>query len=299
MDHQTAVVQSPEAQVPGDFNPLLIQCLKDMQTRNISLPTLPDISLKIRKAISDEKANNARIARVVQVDPAITGRLVQIANSPLYLGRKKIESCPEALTRVGLRSAQHFITSFALKSVFQAKSPVIRKRMQDLWAHSSYVAAISAVLAHKTKVGGFDPDRAMLAGLIHDIGVVPILTCADRHPDFIENVGNIDHAIAELRANMGVMVVKAWNFPEDFEDVVVHAESWHRVGKAQPDYADIVTLSQLHSFVGTLHIHKCPPIDETPAYAKLIGKDLDADVSRNVLELAKEEIRQIQTMLTN
>jgi HD-like signal output (HDOD) protein len=285
------------APVPGEFNPLLIQCLKDMQARNVMLPTLPDISLQIRKAINDEKANNARIARVVQMDPAITGRLVQIANSPLYLGRKKIESCPEALTRVGLRSAQHFITSFALKSVFQAKLPYVRKRMQELWAHSSYVAAICAVLAHKTR--GFDPDRAMLAGLIHDIGVVPILTCADRHPELAQNVKHIDQAIEELRADMGVMVIKAWNFPEDFEDIVVNAENWNRSGAGDADYTDLVILSQLHSFVGTLHIHKCPPLDEVPAYRKLLGGHLDADTSRNVLELAKEEIRQIQNMLTH
>jgi HD-like signal output (HDOD) protein len=169
--------------------------------------------------------------------------------------------------------------------------------MQDLWAHSSYVAAICAVLAHK--MHGFDPDRAMLAGLIHDIGVVPILTCADRDPAFTANVKFIDQAIDELRADMGVMVIKAWNFPEDFEDIVANAENWGRAGDNEPDYTDLVILSQWHSYVGTLHIHKCPPIDGTPAYVKLIGKHLDADVSRNILDLAKEEIRQIQHMLTN
>lgn len=297
MESRILDAEPAAARANPEHNPLLQQCLKDMQTRNISLPTLPDISLKIRKAINDERANNSRIARVVQVDPAITGRLIHIANSPLYLGRKKIESCPEALTRLGLRASQHFITSFAMKSVFQAKSPYIRKRMQELWAHSSYVAAICAVMAHKTH--GFDPDRAMLAGLVHDIGVVPVLTCADRNPHLVGSNQLIDHAIEEVRADMGILVIKAWNFPEDFEDVVVHAENWQRNGEGEADYTDLVILSQLHSYVGTLHIHKCPPIDELPAYRKLLGKGKEADMSRNILELAKEEIRQIQTMLTD
>jgi len=270
--------------------------MEELRSENMLLPTLPDISLKIRKAINDEKANNAKIARVVQIDPAITGRLIQIANSPLYRGRKKIESCPEALTRLGLKSAQHFITSFALKGVFVAKSPLIHKRMLELWTHSSYVAAICAVLAHKTR--GFDPDRAMLAGLVHDIGAVPILTYADRHPQLIGQAEHIDETIHALRGEIGVTVLRKWSFPEDFETVATQAENWWRDHAGEADYTDLVVLSQLHSFVGTLQVHKHPRMDEIPAYRKLIAEEADADISRDVLGLAKEDIWQIQHMLT-
>jgi len=280
----------------GD-NPLLAHCLKDLEADTLLLPTLPDISVKIRRAINDVKANNARIAKVVQVDPAITGRLIHIANSPLYLGRKKIESCPEALTRMGLKAAQHFITSFALKGVFIAKSVYIRKRMQELWQHSSYVAAICAVLAHKTH--GFDPDRAMLAGLVHDIGVVPILTYADRHPELITDPRQIEETIQDLRTRIGIMIMRRWNFPADFDDVVGEAEKWWRQGPREPDYSDLVILSQLHSFVGTLQIHRYPRMDEIPAYRKVLADAAGADMSKDVLGLAREEIAQIQKMLTN
>lgn len=280
----------------GD-NPLLAHCSKDLEADTLLLPTLPDISVKIRRAINDVKANNARIAKVVQVDPAITGRLIHIANSPLYLGRKKIESCPEALTRMGLKAAQHFITSFALKGVFIAKSVYIRKRMQELWQHSSYVAAICAVLAHKTH--GFDPDRAMLAGLVHDIGVVPILTYADRHPELITDPRQIEETIQDLRTRIGIMIMRRWNFPADFDDVVGEAENWWRQGPREPDYSDLVILSQLHSFVGTLQIHRYPRMDEIPAYRKVLADAAGADMSKDVLGLAREEIAQIQKMLTN
>lgn len=291
-----AIDMTDEAFAAPADNPLLIHCLRDLEADTLVLPTLPDISLKIRKAINDEKANNSKIAKVVQIDPAITGRLIHIANSPLYLGRKKIESCPEALTRLGLKAAQHFITSFALKGVFVAKSPHVRKRMQDLWRHSSYVAAICAVLAHKTR--GFDPDRAMLAGLVHDIGVVPVLTYADRHPELISDPRQIDEAAQELRARIGVMILRRWSFPGDFDDVVAEAENWWRQGGADPDYTDMVILSQLHSFVGTLQIHKYPRMDEIPAFRKVLAGDAGADMSKDVLGLAREEIAQLQKMLT-
>jgi HD-like signal output (HDOD) protein len=275
-------------------NKLLMDCYQHMQSDDLVLPTIPEVSFKICRAINDDKSSISSIARVVQIDPSITARLIQIANSPLYLGRKKTESCPEALTRLGLKTAQDIITSFAMQSVFNAKSPVIRQKMAELWAHSSYIAAISAVFAHK--IPGFDPDRAMLAGLIHDIGIVPILTYADNHPDIIAHPKDLVETVKELRADIGVQIIRRWDFPGDFEDVVINAENWFRNDNNPPSYSDIVMISQLHSFIGKIDIKKIPKIDSLPAYKKLAGH-LDANDSINILDTAKDDIEHIRQIL--
>ncbi len=274
----------------------LRQCHQALKQGKLPLPTIPDIALKIRRAINDPKANSNRIAKVVQIDPVITARLIQISNSPLYRGRRRIESCPEALTRLGMKVAQHLITSFALKAVFRAKTRHIQKRMNELWHHSSYVAAISAVLAHKTP--GFDPDRAMLAGLVHDIGTVPILIFADAYRDLLTCAEDLEKTIAALRGPVGAAIMRNWSFPEDFEQVILHSEDWWRDPAPEPDYVDLVLVSQLHSFVGTPRIKDAPRIDAVPAYGKLLAGRLDADTSLGILETAREEIWQIQKMLT-
>lgn len=276
-------------------NRLYIDCYQFMQSDTLELPTIPDISFKIRQAINDVKTNNSKIARIIQTDPSITARLIQISNSPLYHGRRKIESCPEALTRIGLKASQSMITSFAIKSVFKAKSPLIRKKMQILWTHSSYIAAISAVLAYKTP--GFDPDKAMLAGLLHDIGVVPILTYADKYPDILKNPRNLADTVKQLRVEIGVEIIRKWNFPNDFEDVIIHAENWNRDSGKTPDYTDIVMISQLHSFIGKVDVKKMPKIDSLPAYQKLASGHLDIDQSINILDQANDEIEHIRKML--
>jgi len=276
-------------------NRLYLDCYKYMQSDQLALPTIPDVSIKIRRAINEPNANSSKIARVVQVDPSITARLIKISNSPLYRGRRKIESCPEAITRLGLKAAQDIITVFALKAVFNARSGIIRRKMQELWAHSSHVAAISAVLAHKTP--GFDPDRAMLAGLIHDIGIVPILGYADRQPDILASPNDLAETVKELRSQIGVQIVHKWDFPSDFEEVVVHAEDWYRDSGPHASYSDIVMISQLHSFIGKVDIKKMPKMDELPAYKKLAAGNLDADLSINILDQVKEEIEHIRLML--
>jgi HD-like signal output (HDOD) protein len=277
-------------------NKLYMDCYRFMQSDKLVLPTIPDVSYKIRRAINDNKANNSKISRVVQIDPSITARLIQISNSPLYRGRRKIESCPEALTRLGLKAAQDIITAFSMKAVFNASSPIIRKKMQDLWAHSSYVASISAVLAHRTP--GFDPDRAMLAGLIHDIGIVPILTYADKQADILTNPKDLTETVKKLRVDIGVQIIRKWDFPPDFEDVIAHAEHWYRDENATADYCDIVMIAQLHSFIGKVDIKKMPKLDELPAYKKLVAGHLDIDQSINILDQAKDEIEHIRQMLS-
>ncbi len=277
-------------------NQLFMDCYRYMQSEKLALPTIPDVAQKIRKTINNNNATSNSISRVVQTDPSMTARLIKIANSPLYRGRRKIESCPEALTRLGLKTAQDIVTAFAMKAVFAAKSPVIKRQMVELWAHSSYVAAISAVFAHKTP--GFDPDRAMLAGLIHDIGIVPILTHADKHPQIISNPKDLAETIKKLRSDIGVQIIRKWDLPRDFEDVVIHAENWHRNAKPEPDYTDIVMIAQLHSYIGKVDIKKMPKMDQLPAYKKLLAGTLDMDASISILDQAKEEIEQIQQMLS-
>jgi HD-like signal output (HDOD) protein len=275
-------------------NQLLMDCYAHLQADDLELPTIPDVAFKIRRAINTANASVSSIARIVQIDPSITAKLIQISNCALYLGRKKIESCPEALTRLGLKAAQDIITAFAIKSIFNAKSPLIRQKMAELWAHSSYVAAISAVFAHK--IPGFDPDRAMLAGLIHDIGIVPILTYADNCPGILSHPQELTETVKELRADIGVQIIRRWDFPEDFGDVVIHAENWFRKDSKPSSYADIVMISQLHSFIGKIDIKKMPKIDQLPAYRKLAGH-LDASDSINILDTANDEIEHIRQML--
>ncbi|MDT8407507.1 MAG: HDOD domain-containing protein [Methylococcales bacterium] len=276
-------------------NRLLLECYRHFKTEKLQIPTIPDVAFKIRKAINDPSANNSKIAKVVQIDPTITARLIRIANSPLYRGRRTIESCPEALTRMGLKAAQDIITSFALKTVFQAKTPLVRKRMAELWHHSSYVAAISAVFAHKLR--GFDPDKAMLAGLIHDIGTVPILTFVDSIPGHDLDLRQLQETIRLLRVEIGVFILQQWDFGEDFQDVVRHAEHWRRDSGGSADYADIVMLSQLHSYIGKVDSKKLPQLDMLPAFQKLMSGQFDIDTSISILDEAQDEIEHIRTML--
>ncbi len=99
-----------------------------------------------------------------------------------------------------------------------------------------------------------------------------------------------------MRAEIGVQIIRQWDFPSDFEEIVINAENWYRNNSNPANYSDIVMISQLHSFIGKVDVKKMPKLDDLPCYKKLAGH-LDAKDSINILDTAKDEIEHIRQML--
>ncbi len=199
------------------------------------------------------------------------------------------------MVRLGANTTSQLVLSFVMRDLFRAKTPVVRERMTKLWEHSIDVAAISFILARK--IGGFDPERALLAGLVHDIGVVAILIYADEIKalkDFDVQIGAL---IAEYRGEIGAAILRQWNFPEDFVLIAREAEEWRRDPAERPDYCDLVMVAQLHSFTRSPGMVLHPPIFELPAFNKLGQGGLTPQSGLEILQEAEEQIEQTRALL--
>lgn len=283
---------------PGPTGPdedllLLQRIIGDLKGGRLRLPSLPDLALKIRSAVNDPRRSVADIARLVQFDPALAARLIQIANSPLYRGTRKFDNCHSAITRMGLGAARDLVIAFTLRNLFQARMPLLRERLQQTWQHSCRVAAISSVLARLSP--GLDPDRALLAGLVHDIGVLPLL-------QYIEMLGieadaaRLDSLTGRLRAPLGGFVLKTWQFEGDLADIPAQAEAWDRASGERIDYADIVQVAHVHSQFGQGG-YAGPPLPELRAFRKLTLSKLGPGGSLELLEQSRQEIQQVMGIL--
>ncbi|PCI22433.1 MAG: metal-dependent hydrolase, partial [Piscirickettsiaceae bacterium] len=141
-----------------------------------------------------------------------------------------------------------------------------------------------------------DPDKAMLAGLVHDIGAIPVLTHADKHPNLMTNASEVNHAVKRLTPMIGKMVLQKWNFTEDFHAVALHAEDWHRETDTLADYTDLIIVAQLLSFENTTLKEHYPAADSVPAYARLTAQLKDSSDSIRVTENARDELNDIQQL---
>lgn len=267
------------------------EMLDDIKHNRLKLPILPEVAFKVREAVSDPNAAAAAIAKAVSADTSIAARLLQVANSPLYRGTNAISNLQSAIARLGAPLVRNLVTSLILKQLFQTKSPALKERMQKLWEHSTQVAAISHVLARKfTRLKS---DEAMLAGLIHDIGVLPILVKAETTPELLQNTAALDELISKLHASVGRLILEAWKFPPELVTVAAEHENLARVSD-QVDYTDIVTVANLHSHLGTSHRHAQVKFTDVPAFTKL---GLTPETSVSTLEEAAGEMKEVKSLL--
>jgi HD-like signal output (HDOD) protein len=297
VEHDSTFFFSHEPFGVSDQDLLSERLRNDIEQDKLILPSLPEVAIRIGRALNDNITDASKIARMIQVDPAMTAKIVKAANSALYAGRQPVDSCTGAIVRLGINITHKLVLSFALREVFHAKQPTLRKHMQTLWSHSTRVAAICYVLARLTR--RFNPEHAMLAGLIHDIGNLAILSYADRFQELEHNEQHLLSAITLLRDEIGAMILKKWQFSEDFVLVAREAEHWMRDPTAEADYCDLVIIAQLHSYVGTQQLAELPRLDQIPGFAKLKLGELTPRMSLKILEKAEGELAQAEALLRN
>ena len=258
-------------------------------------PGLPAIALEARRIIARDDADAAGLARVLLNDPAITAKLIRAANSPLFYGRGSVDSCERAILRLGLRTTRQLVVAFALREVFRFEQPALQGLAAALWEHSTGVAALSFVLARR--VGGFDADEAQLAGLVHDIGAVPVLSYAAGDEELRDDALGVARLAAALRARLGRRLLEEWGFSASLVEASVHAEDWLRDDVDHADLADLVSVAQAMSFIGTPLADRVPPLVRMPALVRLFGEDACPETVLGMVAEAEEQVREVRSLL--
>lgn len=280
----------------GVSTQIYFQLFNDLMNDKLKLPSMPDIAIRVREAVSDVKAGAQEVAKIIQSDPVVAARIIQAANSAMYAGQRQVDSVSAAVVRLGLTTTRELVMAVTLRDVFKSKSPLLNKRMVETWMHSTMVAAIASVLSKRIR--GFLPDRALLAGLIHDIGVVPMLAHAEKYPELIEDPLLLAKTIEEHKGQIGSMIMRKWNFPDDLADVPANCDEWMREHDEKGDYCDLIIVSQLHSINSVGIKGDYPSIDQVPAIHRLDFKNPSDEVAPSeILNEAREDIASVQKML--
>ncbi len=227
------------------------ELINAIKTDQLTLPTLPEVALQVREVANDPDSSVADLAKVLGNDAALSARVIKVANSPLLRGNQPIEDVKMAVGRLGLNYTANLATGLAMEQMFQATTDIVDTRMREVWAKSTEVAGICHILCkHYTKLGA---DQATLAGLVHKIGVLPILKFAEeKHTELLENSATLDLVINELHPLIGSLILKTWEFPDHL--IIVpkeHINFQRKVDKV--DFADLVMVSSLQSYIGTDH----------------------------------------------
>lgn len=221
------------------------QLATELSKGKVDLPSFPDIALRVRKVLSDENVSQDNVVRVVGSEPALAARLMQIGNSAaLNFSGKPITELRTAIARMGfnmVRSAAIAFSMSQLKKVDALKG--LEAPLEELWKRSATVAAMSHAVARR--FSRVNADTALLAGLVHGIGQLYILTHSSEHPGLFENQAAYSAIVRDWHSAIAKALLENWDMAEEIVEAVSNFEDLERVHSGPVDLTDVLTVGNL------------------------------------------------------
>lgn len=264
----------------------------ELAQKNFSVPSLPEITDKIRRAIEKPNCDIIAISKMIAGDPPLSGRLIQAANSSLFKGLHHIDDIPSAISRLGLTCIKNLVLSLSVNSLFKSvQHGWAKKKLADISNSSIEIAAMSQVFAAQFKL---DTAEALLAGLIHDIGAIPIITWCAENLGEPKDLSVIDEAIFKLSPHLSEWILQNWNLSNEIATVPMAISQLKREHEGRIDYADVVQVAKLHFYRGKKH-----PLGQTswvdiPVFKRM---NLSPEESIAALRNAHKEVNATMKLL--
>lgn len=280
--------------MPGiiEGNQLVEQIKQDLADNKLQLPTLPEIALRVRDAAENENISTHELAELISEDAALSARLLQVANSPLYRARTPIDNIQAAVTRLGNKLIRSLVISLVMKQIFQPTSDALDHLFRKVWHEGLEVAAISRALA--TMVPEIETEQGMLAGLVHNIGALPILARIDERYGFEAEIGTVQQLLKTLAPSLGRHILQSWNFPPDMAAVPEGCLDLYRDSGPKADYSDVVLVARLQYQAMNGDSSVLGDWSRIPAFAKI---GLETDITVVDMGGAAEEISETRFLL--
>jgi HD-like signal output (HDOD) protein len=184
----------------------------------LAFPTHVNATLKLQRALSDPDCHIEEAARLVQTEPLLAARTVAIANSAAYnRAGNDVTNVKAAVQRVGFRTLGALAASVIVRQLASGVTdPLVRAKADQLWQHSANVAALALVIARR--VSFVDPDTAMFAGIVHEVGGFYLLSRAAEFPGLLE--GGAEEWIEHGQIEIGRGVLHKLGVPAPVMDAI-------------------------------------------------------------------------------
>jgi HD-like signal output (HDOD) protein len=182
-------------------------------------PTHTYAALRVRMTLDDPEVHIDTVAKVVQAEPLLAARVVAIANSVAFnRSGKTLADVRSAVMRLGVNLVRALATAVIMRQLTDAPmAPQYQALAARLWDHTVNVAALAYVLARR--VTHSNPDVAMFAGIVHEVGGFYMLSRAGEYPVFLND--EIDPAWNDGgETQVGSAVLKALSVPAEISGAV-------------------------------------------------------------------------------
>lgn len=219
----------------------------ELSNGKVELPSFPDIALRVRQVLADEEVSQEKVMRVVGSEPMLAARLLQIANSAaINFSGRAITDLRSAIARLGFNMVRSAAIAFAMSQLKKSDGlKGLERPLDDLWRSTASVAAMSYVVAKR--FSPVNPDAAMLAGLLHGIGKLYILTRVTGYPGLLADPTVYSTIVRDWHAPIAKALLENWDMADEIVAAVSDYEDLERKHTGAPDLTDVLTVSHLLS----------------------------------------------------
>jgi len=217
----------------------------ELSQGTVELPSVPDIVIRLQKTLSDENVTNEIVVRVIGSEPMLAGKLLTMANSAaLNTAGRKIADLPTAVARVGFNIVRSAALSFAMEQLRKSSEfRHLEPQLDALWKSSVQIAAMCHVIARR--FSSLNGDTALLAGLMHNVGRIYILTRASKYPTLTADPLTFNSIVRDWHANVAKALLENWKVADEIVDAVAGYEDLDREARGPVTLTDVLSLAIL------------------------------------------------------
>jgi HD-like signal output (HDOD) protein len=191
--------------------------LERIEAKPEYIPRRPSLLPKLLSTVNDPQAAMIEISRIIAQDPALTGNLLRIANSPMYrVSSQPIESIDRAVTLVGVQGIRSIIATALLQPVMSSGSGQFSRFPELVWEHTLYAASASEL--HAVQVEQSEPFVSQLIGLLYGLSAIVVFRIVRdqfaAHPHLNANPGSVARMLETWVAPTAGRIAASWELPE-------------------------------------------------------------------------------------
>lgn len=217
---------------------------RELESNSIKMPSFPDVVMKIRDALKTEDCDIQKIVKLANLEPVLVSRLMQSANSAYHnAAANAVTDLNTAVMRLGLQEVKNKAIALAVEQLFIAEQhPAIADGLGTLWRRSIVMAATASVLAENRS--SVDPEQAFIAGLLHDIGKLYMLTKSKDYPAAqVDLLARCDDS-GSWHPQIGRCIAEGWGFDESILDTLDAGDRLDQRMGAAADLIDITLAAE-------------------------------------------------------
>jgi len=197
----------------------------------LNFPTSLEASRRVLKAVENPDIGLATLAKIVVSEPLLSAKVIRLANSvALNPSNQIIRDVRLAVVRVGMDPIKALAMVLIMNQLRQSqRHSGTRNLSSRLWERSVNVAALAYVIAKK--MTSLNPDEAMFAGIVHDLGRFYLLSQAVDYPELLENQAVLAETVNDLAERATRLVLGELNLPASVVEAVLASRQY---GKTMP-----------------------------------------------------------------